>query len=340
MPKLSVIIPIYNVEQYLPKCLDSVINQTYKDLEIICVNDCSPDNSLKICKEYATKDSRIKIINREKNGGLSAARNSGLDNASGEYIYFIDSDDYIDLDYVEKMVEMMTIAKTDIVLNLNSKIKDSKYSFFTKQHIKQSNCYLNPKMLADKQPWSAWSALYNRDFIEKYKIRFPEGYVCEDIHFHYFVYLYAQSLYVFDGPSYYYTVRENSIMHSNNDIDLMRLNIFELIYEDLSRFGFLDLYKLRLLYPPLKIQNNEKYTMFKDYICKISSYLQISLECYNKLELFCISIICDTSSYKDYIDKYGKDNDLSLTYLRSKTKNMDFNILIEEVKCKIKSITH
>lgn len=104
MYKVSIIIPIYNVEQYLAQCLDSVINQTYKNIEIICVNDCSLDNSFRILDEYSKNDKRIKIINRENNGGLSAARNTGLDNASGKYIYFLDSDDWIDLDYIEKML--------------------------------------------------------------------------------------------------------------------------------------------------------------------------------------------------------------------------------------------
>ena len=96
---ISVVIPVYNVEQYLPKCIESIMNQTYKNLEIILVNDGSTDGSQKICEEYKSIDNRIKIINKE-NGGLSDARNVGIDNSSGNYITFIDSDDYIDDDYV------------------------------------------------------------------------------------------------------------------------------------------------------------------------------------------------------------------------------------------------
>ena len=95
MAKVSIIIPVYNVESYLRRCLDSVVNQTLKDIEIILVNDGSTDGSLAICEEYAKNDDRIKIITR-KNGGLSAARNTGLDNATSEYIGFIDSDDWVD----------------------------------------------------------------------------------------------------------------------------------------------------------------------------------------------------------------------------------------------------
>jgi len=99
-PLISIIIPVYNVESYLKDCLESVINQTYKNLEIIIINDGSQDNSKEICYNYAKKDSRIKLINK-KNEGVSAARNTGMDLATGEYISFIDSDDYIDNDMIE-----------------------------------------------------------------------------------------------------------------------------------------------------------------------------------------------------------------------------------------------
>ena len=101
-PKISVIIPVYNVEDYLEECLDSIINQTFKDLEIICINDGSQDNSLNILEEYAEKDNRIKIITT-KNQGLSAARNRGLENITGDYVYFIDSDDYLELTAFEEL---------------------------------------------------------------------------------------------------------------------------------------------------------------------------------------------------------------------------------------------
>ena len=97
MPKVSIILPVYNVEKYLSQCLDSIVNQTLKDFECICINDGSPDNSLAILKEYASKDSRIKIINQE-NKGQSSARNVGMNFSKGKYIAFIDSDDWISTD--------------------------------------------------------------------------------------------------------------------------------------------------------------------------------------------------------------------------------------------------
>ena len=103
MIKVSVVLPIYNVEKYLPKCLESIINQTLKDIEIICVNDCSPDNSENIIKEYAKKDNRIKLINNENNIGVGLSRNIGADSSNGEYISFIDSDDFIESNYLESL---------------------------------------------------------------------------------------------------------------------------------------------------------------------------------------------------------------------------------------------
>ena len=103
MPNLSIITPIYNTQKYLNRCLDSLINQTLKDIEIICINDCSTDNSLEILKEYQNKDKRIKIINLKENKKQGYARNIALNEANGEYIGFIDSDDWIDLNYFEKL---------------------------------------------------------------------------------------------------------------------------------------------------------------------------------------------------------------------------------------------
>ena len=102
MPKVSVIVPVYNTEKYLPQCLDSIINQTFTDFECICINDGSTDNSLSILEEYAKKDSRIRIIS-QKNAGLSNVKNVGIKNATGIYITFIDSDDFVSLDYIEKL---------------------------------------------------------------------------------------------------------------------------------------------------------------------------------------------------------------------------------------------
>ncbi len=115
MPKVSVIIPVYNTEKYLRQCLDSVINQTLTDIEIICVNDGSTDNSTNILNEYANNDSRI-IVLSQKNSGAAIARNNGINNAIGDYLYFIDSDDYVDTTFLEKMYSKSLKYNADICL--------------------------------------------------------------------------------------------------------------------------------------------------------------------------------------------------------------------------------
>lgn len=114
MPIVSIIVPIYNVEKYLAECLDSIVNQTFKDIEVICVNDASPDNSKVILQEFASRDSRIRIITHDKNGGLGAARNTGICNATSPYIAFVDSDDYIAPTFIEVLYELITANKAQM----------------------------------------------------------------------------------------------------------------------------------------------------------------------------------------------------------------------------------
>ena len=133
-PKISVIVPVYNVEKYIKKCLDTIISQTFSDIEIICVNDGSTDSSRKILEEYKNKDSRIIIIDK-KNGGLSSARNAGMKVAMGEYISFIDSDDWIEETMLEKLYNNMTTLNTDITICAVHQFDE------TKQAIDDTNPY-------------------------------------------------------------------------------------------------------------------------------------------------------------------------------------------------------
>ena len=116
MSLISIIIPVYNAEKYLRKCLDSVIHQTFSDIEIICVNDCSQDNSLSILREYEKKDARVKVINCVQNNRQAVARNIGLEMAMGKYIAFVDDDDWIDGDRYERLYRVAEEEKADVVL--------------------------------------------------------------------------------------------------------------------------------------------------------------------------------------------------------------------------------
>ena len=138
---ITIVIPIYKVENYLDKCVKSVINQTYKNLEIILVDDGSPDNCPKKCDEYEKKDTRIKVIHKE-NGGLSDARNAGIDIAKGKYITFIDSDDYIDSDYVETYYNKIKNCNYDVVVGGYKRVVDDKVKFILKLKNEEFSKYI------------------------------------------------------------------------------------------------------------------------------------------------------------------------------------------------------
>lgn len=128
-PKVSIILPIYNVEKYLDRCMDSLLNQTLKDIEIIMVDDGSPDNCPQMCDEYAKKDSRVKVVHK-KNGGLGFARNSGLDIANGEYVAFVDSDDYVGLDMYKTLYDRAEVDKCDAVFcGFRTEVRQNKWMY-------------------------------------------------------------------------------------------------------------------------------------------------------------------------------------------------------------------
>ena len=170
-PKVTIIIPIYNVEKYIRECLESVINQTYKNIEIIVIDDGTPDKSGEIADEFAKKDSRIKVIH-SKNAGVATARNKGLDKATGEYIMFIDSDDYVTAEYVEYFLGLINETKADIAMSLNNftatdkiQIKEDKIEIYTPSDAIQA-LYLYEVGVA------VWNKIWRREFIEKKQLRF------------------------------------------------------------------------------------------------------------------------------------------------------------------------
>lgn len=218
-PKISVIIPIYNVEEYLPVCLDSVLAQTFSDFEAVCVNDGSPDNSAAILEKYAKKDARIKVVNRP-NGGLSAARNTGLENACGEYIYFLDSDDYIHPQLLEILYKEICGDNCDFVSCRFQKVKGKTDAFpnykdykaiVIKKPLAELCC--NKKLLSV----NVWSKLYRRKALGD--LQFIPGLIYEDLPFTCACMERCGKGKVIDLPLYYYLQRGDSLS-GNKEIKL------------------------------------------------------------------------------------------------------------------------
>lgn len=212
---ISVIIPVYNVEKYLEKCVTSVVNQTYRKLEIILVDDGSTDASGQICDKYAQIDSRIVVIHK-KNGGLSSARNAGLDIARGQYLGFVDSDDYIDLEMYYELHQKCVQYNLDVVAarfveNCRGKDKamttTGEFRTFTGKEMLEINLLGHDKYLVTN---SVWDRLYKTELIKE--LRFPEGKRYEDICYSTYLFLKTDKCGYYDKILYHYTIRDDSIM--------------------------------------------------------------------------------------------------------------------------------
>lgn len=203
MIKVSIIVPVYNVEKFLPQCMDSLINQSLHEIEIICVNDGSTDKSLNILNRYAKQDKRIKILSQQ-NMGLSGARNTGLSFATGEYICFVDSDDWIDIDYCEKLYKKAKKENADIVRG----IIYNEYPDRTENHefnktIKEFSNKKIPLGINDHCV-VAWDGIYKRQFLMDNHINFIFGLVHEDIPFTAKTTFYANKIIPCDNTFYHY----------------------------------------------------------------------------------------------------------------------------------------
>ncbi len=221
--KVSVIVPVYNVKKNLAKCLDSIIAQTLKDIEIICVNDGSTDGSDKVLEEYKKKDARIQVVNR-KNGGLSAARNTGMPYAKGKYIGFVDSDDYIEPTMYELMYYNAEHFQSQMVICAAHKIDDTTgivfdddpyytLGYFPKELDNRAFTHVDTKDFFQDLCVMAWNKLYLRSFLEEKNAKFPDGYIFEDGPFFTDIYFDMDRVTIVRDFLYYYRVnRANSIV--------------------------------------------------------------------------------------------------------------------------------
>lgn len=262
---ISVVVPIYNVENYLQNCVTSIIKQTYKNLEIILVNDGSTDHSLEIAKQLGEIDNRIKVINKT-NGGLSDARNAGIDISKGKYITFIDSDDYIPCDAIEYLYLSMIHNCASISigrLKTTSKLDDCDITYENFYKIFDKYNAINEMLYANKYSVAAPGKLYLKSLFDN--IRFPFGKLHEDVFTTYKVFLKADKVFYGDKLVYYYYHRPGSIMVS--DFSKKRLDIIEALEQiekdiPLEKYGCIngfasqnveDMYMLLGLSPSRKI---------------------------------------------------------------------------------------
>lgn len=251
-PLISVIVPVYNAEKYLHRCMDSILNQTYKNLEIILIDDGSKDSSGTICDAYAAKDSRIKVIHQE-NSGVSAARNAGLDAAFGDYITFVDSDDYIELNLFDSCIAAIELYKPDLI-DWGINFVDCDGNLCRKEiHTQPKNklldrSYINTELIPQlihvertnpdgMKPW-VWNKLYLRSVIDSHNIRFhQEIHLWEDGVFTIEFMRYIESVYFLDEAYYNYRNVPDSLSKQHDErifhsIDLIYNKYMQLYQSD------------------------------------------------------------------------------------------------------------
>lgn len=246
-PLISIIIPVYKVEKYIHECLDSVLEQSYKNLEIILIDDGSPDNCPKICEDYAKNDKRIIVIH-QKNQGLSAARNTGIKNSKGEYLAFVDSDDIVNPNYISYLHEALNDNCSEISFCNSISFSET---IPAKDIFANQFCLINLKSVFNiENSMCAWGKLFHKSLFQD--AQYPVGKIHEDEFIIYKLLHKANSITYCKVPLYFYRKNENSIMHNKNEkffLDFLdalvdNFNYFYCLHE----FEICNIYLLRLSY--------------------------------------------------------------------------------------------
>ena len=303
MPRISVIVPVYKVETYLRECVDSVLSQTFKDFELILVDDGSPDNCGKICDSYAVKDNRIIVIHKE-NGGLSDARNAGIDISRGTYITFIDSDDYVDKNYLNHLLEALVNNHCDISV--------CNYKCFESDYISDISSDISLNIYDSLSYWEAnfssnidvvaWGKLYKNNLFEG--IRFPKGKIHEDEFLIHHLIGTNRRISVSSEVLYYYRQRRDSIMSTETDSSRLLTSLEYLLertryyYDNKQTKLFLKNYHLlfsKMINRYEKFHNNPTYkkvfqSLKKIYMKKKKSFRETLFFFSPKLYCFLLNI--------------------------------------------------
>ena len=256
MPKVSIIVPFYNVESYIERCLETLVNQTLQEIEIILVNDGSKDRTINIVNKFKEKYPEKIVYLEKENGGLSDARNFGIPYAKGEYIAFLDSDDYIELNMYETMYEIAKKEKSDMVEC------DFYWEYPDKKRIDKGIIYNGKNEMLEKVRVVAWNKLIKRDVLQRAQIEFPKGLRYEDVEFTYKLIPYLEKVSFCKEPMVHYIQREGSISNSQNERTIEIFNVLN---------NVIKYYKEKNLYN--KFEEELEYVYVRYAFC--SSFLRI-----------------------------------------------------------------
>ena len=304
---VSIIIPVYNAGPWLGRCLDSVIAQTFRDFECICIDDGSVDDSARILAQFAERDPRIRMIRFPENRGVCAARNAGMDSARGDYVYFMDSDDWIDPDYIEALVRHALETGLDIVSNAHfiyeyddpSKSKPAEIDVV----LPDKDAYYDPHVIQRGMFPVIWLRLYKRSFLIENGVRFPRLHGGrEDNYFVGLTELLQEKGYIFHGPAYHYYQRAGSLDRSpGNDFRLFQNA--RLLYDELVSRG-IPTKGVRLIYimPDIAFRSEEEYQFARNFFVDVQDAIRNDEAFYPNIVFFFMEVVLaskDLASYNE-----------------------------------------
>ncbi len=346
MTKVSIIVPFHNVEKYIEQCLESLVNQTLTDIEIICIDDASTDASRDIVKGFMRKDERITLLNTEKPSGQSTARNMGLEVAKGDYIGFVDSDDWVEPDMFEKMYNKAVEGDTDITMCQANLYDDKEQKTYTNDYYslksleKTADTTFGPEDTKDEIldiNVVLWNKIYKHTFLKEIEAKFQDGYIYEDLPFFYETYLKAKKVNILWESLYYY--RQNRMFSTMQNSDKKvydRIPMVELTYKIIQQTDFFKEKKLDIVrwviddifhrYTVLE----DKY--YEDYYASMKKFFtSIELTEEEKAQLdtsYCYDEFCNIVSRSYYgfwqflIEKYKTSNKLIKTIKHEHNESM------------------
>ena len=301
-PKITVAIPFYNTESYIEHCLDSVVSQTFADLEILCIDDGSTDKSGSIADRYASSNHKIKVVHLAENHGVPYARNLAIDMASSEYIYFMDSDDWIDTDYLDAMYHHAVLTGQDVVINGNWYVEYDDPSKRTCSgrfgFVGEEPAYYSPATVQSLFFPVVWPRLYRVEYLRKNNIRSPllEGGV-EDNYFTSLAEILQERSYIFNGPFYHYYQRSGSLSR-HPDKQLNHFRNFKVFTDELHKRG-IPADKARRFYvmEDIVIYDENMFDFIKAFFSDVEADVMECPELYSVFDAFVLRSVLSCHDY-------------------------------------------
>ena len=324
MPAVTVVIPAFNTDRFLGRCLDSVQGQSFRDLDILCIDDGSTDRTPEILRERAASDGRIRLITLPENHGAPFVRNLAIDEAAGKYLYYIDSDDWIDPDYLQEMVSHAESTGQDVVINGNwyfefddpaGRKHCGRFGF-----IREEAGYYPTALVQSSYYPTLWSRLYRLQYIRENDIRFPES-AAEDNYFTFLAEILQERSYIFNGPYYHYYQREGSLVRQEDAV-FRHFENFRL-FLDALRERNIPAQAARRFHTAgkLEVDTPQRFDFLKAYFTDVEADVRACPELYGPLDAFLLTAFTTVPDFETFKARYGVCPNLRFTakVLRDKT---------------------